>query len=153
LVGTTALHEDTKTVLETCAKTAPVMIAANTSFGHIVLKQMAKIAAELLDETFDIDIIDTHHRHKKDAPSGTAVNLKAALAPIAKSPIHMHAIRAGEVIGKHTISFHGKYEAIELTHTASSRYLFASGALSLAKWLLNKKPGLYSQDDIIRKNL
>jgi 4-hydroxy-tetrahydrodipicolinate reductase len=152
LVGTTKLSDTTQALLTQCASTAPVMIAPNTSIGALVLSQLACQAAQMLGPDFDIDIIDTHHRHKKDAPSGTAIALQQALNGAAGATPLVHSIRAGDAIAAHTITFHGTQESFEITHTATSRDVFAKGALMLIKWLSQQKPGLYSAANALMKN-
>jgi 4-hydroxy-tetrahydrodipicolinate reductase len=152
LVGTTKLSEATQALLTKCAETAPVMIAPNTSIGALVLSRLACQAAQMLGSDFDIDIIDTHHRHKKDAPSGTAITLQQALNLTTGTTPPVHSLRAGDAIAAHTITFHGTQESFEITHTATSRDVFAKGALMLITWLVQQKPGLYSAANALMKN-
>ena len=123
------------------------MIAPNTSIGILVLQKLLSTAASMLDNTFDIDIIETHHRNKVDAPSGTALSLAQTINAVRPAPVGMHSLRAGDVIAEHIVSFRGDHETIKLTHTAHSRHIFADGALRLAGWLVKQKPGLYVPDD------
>lgn len=148
LICTTGLTDATKDTLRQCSATCSVMIAPNTSAGILVLRKMLKIATTLLDHTFDIDIIETHHRKKVDAPSGTALSLEKTIQSIRPAPVAMHSVRAGDVIAEHTISFRGDHEVVALTHSAHSRYVFADGALKLATWLVQQKPGLYAPEDM-----
>lgn len=149
LICSTGLAEDTKDALKQCSKTCPVMIAPNTSLGILVLRKMLEVAATMFDNAFDIDIVETHHRNKVDAPSGTALSLKETVQSIRSAPVGMHSIRAGDVIAEHVVSFRGDHETVKLTHTAHSRHVFADGALRLAKWLVKQKPGLYTPEDVI----
>ncbi|MES2252395.1 MAG: dihydrodipicolinate reductase C-terminal domain-containing protein [Pseudomonadota bacterium] len=149
LICTTGLTEETNDVLAHCSITCPVMIAPNTSIGILLLRKMLKEAASTLDDTFDIDIIETHHRNKVDAPSGTAISLRETLQTIRSTPVGMHSIRAGDVIAEHSVSFRGDHETITLTHTANGRHVFADGALRLAKWLIKQKPGFYTPEDAV----
>jgi 4-hydroxy-tetrahydrodipicolinate reductase len=147
LVGTTGLSPATQAALRRAAESVPVMIAANTSRGVAALAHLAALAARLLGRDFDIDLVETHHAMKKDSPSGTALRLADSLAQGAGAPLpaqRIHAIRAGDVIGEHAIVFSGPGERLTLTHTATSRDLFALGALRAAAWLAGRPPGLYS---------
>ena len=148
LICTTGLTEDTKDALKQCSKTCPVMIAPNTSIGILVFRKMLESATAIFDNAFDIDIVETHHRNKVDAPSGTALSLKETVQSIRSTPVGMHSIRAGDVIAEHVVSFRGDHETVKLTHTAHSRHVFADGALRLAKWLVKQKPGLYVPEDM-----
>ena len=147
LICTTGLTAATKDALAHCSKTCPVMIAPNTSIGILVLRKMLEVGTAMFDGTFDIDIVETHHRNKVDAPSGTALSLADTIQSIRPSPVGMHSLRAGDVIAEHAVSFRGDHETIKLTHTAHSRHVFADGALRLAKWLAKQKPGLYTPED------
>ncbi len=147
LICTTGLTAETKDALTHCSLTCPVMIAPNTSIGILVLHKMLKVAATMLDSTFDIDIVETHHRNKVDAPSGTALSLKETIQSIRPAPVGVHSLRAGDVIAEHIVSFRGDHETIKLTHTAHARHVFADGALRLATWLAKQKPGLYVPED------
>jgi 4-hydroxy-tetrahydrodipicolinate reductase len=149
LICTTGLTIETKDALKQCSTTCPVMIAPNTSIGILVLRKMLEMATSLLDDTFDIDIIETHHRNKVDAPSGTALSLNETVQSIREASVGMHSIRAGDVIAEHVVSFRGDHETIKLTHTAHSRHVFADGALRLASWLVKQKPGLYVPEDAV----
>lgn len=149
LICTTGLTAETTDALKQCSVTCPVMIAPNTSIGILVLRKMLEVATAMLDSSFDIDIIETHHRNKVDAPSGTALSLEQTIQSIRQAPIGMHSLRAGDVIAEHIISFRGDHETVKLTHTAHSRYVFADGAVRLARWLIKQKPGLYVPEDVI----
>lgn len=149
LVGTTGLSAATRDALAQEAAHRAVMVAANTSLGVAVARRLVQEAARLLPG-FDIDIVETHHTRKVDAPSGTARSLADAVqrgtgAPLAASRIH--AIRAGEVVGDHVVSFNGPGERLEIGHFASNRDLFALGALRMGKWLAAQKPGMHTTDE------
>ncbi len=146
-----------------------MLLAANFSIGVNTLFWLTRKAAELLGEGFDLEIVETHHRLKKDAPSGTAKHLAEVLCEtrgldyekdvahgrrgmIGERPanqIGMHSIRAGDVVGDHTVIFAAAGERLELTHKASSRETFALGALRAARWILAKPSGLYSMEDVL----
>lgn len=152
LIGTTGLPEAVLGELRALSAERAVLIAPNTSLGIAVLKRLARLAGELLGPAgWAVDIVETHHERKKDAPSGTALALAATLAeggmPVASGRIH--AIRAGDVVGEHEIRLAGPGERIHLMHQAVSRDLFASGALRAAKWLARRAPGAYSMEDVL----
>ncbi|MFO0827536.1 MAG: 4-hydroxy-tetrahydrodipicolinate reductase [Phycisphaerales bacterium] len=149
LVGTTALSAATRAQLAEAAATVPVMVCSNTSLGVAVARRLAKEAARLLGAAYDVDIIETHHTKKLDAPSGTALALAESVSAggRALSRERIHAIRAGDVIGDHIVQFAGSGEILRIQHSATTRDLFARGALRGAKWLAGKAPGSYSIED------
>ena len=106
-------------------------------------------AAELLGSDFNAEIIETHHKTKKDAPSGTAKTLAESLKTVRNSEISIQSIREGDVVGEHTVIFRGPGECLELTHRAANRGIFALGALRAAKWIVNKRAGLYSMQNVL----
>lgn len=141
VIGTTG-HTNLAPI-EEAAKTLPIFYAPNFSLGAALLRKLAAMA-----RTFpsDIDIIETHHKEKKDAPSGTALLLSKIL-PNA----HIHSIRSGKIIGEHTIIFNNAEERITLSHEAHSREVFARGAIRAALFLSNKPPGLYTMDHLVEE--
>ena len=146
LVGTTALSAATEAALGDAARTVPVLVAANTSLGVAVLTHLAAEAALLLGPEYVIELTETHHTGKKDAPSGTALRLAAALRERAdvELPVErVRSIRTGNVIGEHVIEFIGPGERVRIMHSATSRDLFARGALRAAAWLVRQPPGRY----------
>ena len=169
VIGTTGLSANEQGVLEEAAKQVPVIQAPNMSVGVNLLFALTKQVAEILDEDYDIEIVEMHHRHKVDAPSGTALGLgKAAAAgrkvdldSVAdkvrdghtgarkKGDIGFATLRGGDVVGDHTVVFAADGERIELTHKASSRQVFARGAVRGAMWCKDKAPGLYSMQDVL----
>ena len=169
VIGTTGHSAAQLDVINTAARTIPIILAANFSVGVNTLFWLTRKAAELLGADFDLEIVETHHRLKKDAPSGTAKRLAEVLCEVRgldyqKDVVHgregetgerprkqigLHSIRAGDVIGEHTVIFAGSGERLELTHKASSRDTFALGALRAARWLLEKPAGLYSMEDVL----
>lgn len=153
IVGTTALTPETRRALESAAKKIPVLIAPNMSLGVAVLNHLLAEAARLLGSGYDIDLIESHHTQKKDAPSGTAVRLLDTLAQArggaALPDDRVHCIRAGDIIGEHAIRFAGAGEVIELSHRATTRDLFVLGALRAAAWIHDKPPGSYSINDVL----
>lgn len=166
--GTTGLDESHYAALEAAARAIPVFHAANMSFGMAVLNRLVGKAANLLDGDYDIEIIEMHHRHKKDAPSGSALRLGETIAAArgtsleesaafgrrgegarASGSIGFASLRGGDVAGDHTVIFAGDGERLELTFRAGSRRIFAHGALRAAAWLAKQPAGLYSVDDMI----
>lgn len=157
LVGTTALSEQTTAKLKAASKKIPVLLAPNTSLGVAVLADAARRMAAALGEGgggYECSIVEAHHSAKKDAPSGTAKRLAAAVreggGPSALSDEQILAVRGGDVIGEHTIRFAGPGEYIELTHRATSRDLFARGALRAAAWLKGRPTGWYTIEDTLK---
>ena len=147
VIGTTGLSEACVGQIERAASSVAVMLAANTSLGVGVLNYLVGEAARLLGPEFNIDLIESHHTMKRDAPSGTALRLVQALkdkANVNLPPERVHSIRAGDIIGEHTIQFSGPGERITISHAASNRDLFARGALRAAAWLFRKPPGRYT---------
>jgi 4-hydroxy-tetrahydrodipicolinate reductase len=169
VMGTTGLSTEQKAAIEEASKKIPIVHANNMSVGMNVLFSLVGKIASMLGEDYDIEIIEEHHRFKKDAPSGTALTLaenicqatgraypdcltygrngKEALRT--KSTIGMHAVRAGDITGVHSVIYGALGETITLSHTISSRDTLARGALLAAQWLLGKKPGLYSMADVL----
>ena len=151
VIGTTGHSQEQHLMIENTAQSLPIVFASNFSVGVNVLFWLTRKAAELLGSDFNPEIIETHHKMKKDAPSGTA----RTLAEIVKrtrnldSQIPIQSIREGEVVGNHTITFTAPGERLELTHRASSREIFARGALRAAQWVTGKAPGLYSMQDVL----
>jgi 4-hydroxy-tetrahydrodipicolinate reductase len=144
-------QEEVAEELQAIAAKVPVMLAANTSLGAWLQRHLVKIAANILDETYDLDLLEKHHKHKKDSPSGTAKQIIADLHTIMpQTRVAVHTIRAGNIAGEHEVSFTSNEERISITHEVFDRKIFAVGALRLAKWLLNsgRKPGLYTIDDL-----
>ena len=169
VVGTTGLNTDQLATLKDAAQDIPLLHAANMSLGVNLLFHLVGQVAAALGDAYDIEITETHHRFKKDAPSGTAVELAKKICAATKKDfntcithgrsgpeaarkpgnIGMHARRQGDVIGEHTVSFTTLGETIELTHKAHSRDIFARGALTAAAWLVSRKPGLYDMLDVL----
>lgn len=169
VVGTTGLTSTEMAAIKTAAKKAPVLQSANMSVGVNLLLAAVEHMASMLDEDYDIEIYEAHHRHKVDAPSGTAyalgvaaargrgVKLEDAIIParfgqIGARPagaIGFAVSRGGDVVGDHTVTFAGMGERIELSHKASDRSLFAKGAVKAALWLAQQKPGFYAMKDVL----
>ncbi|WP_416397255.1 4-hydroxy-tetrahydrodipicolinate reductase [Allohahella sp. A8] len=169
VIGTTGLSDEQKALLNEAARRIPIVFAPNMSVGVNVLIDIVGRVASLLGDTYDVEIIETHHRFKKDAPSGTALRLgEAAADALGRSlaecavygreghtgertvrEIGFETVRGGDVVGDHTVLFAGLGERVELTHKASSRLTFATGAVKAAVWLAKKPPGLYDMRDVL----
>ena len=149
VIGTTGHSQQQRKTIEETAHSVPVVVASNFSVGVNVLFWLAQKASELLGSDFNPEIVETHHTMKKDAPSGTAKTLAEILKHVRSSEIPVQSIREGEVVGEHTVIFKGPGETLELTHHAAHRGIFARGALRAAKWIVDKRPGLYSMQDVL----
>jgi 4-hydroxy-tetrahydrodipicolinate reductase len=151
VIGTTGHSQEQRRLIEETAQSLPVVFASNFSIGVNVLFWLTRKAAEQLGGDFDAEIIETHHKMKKDAPSGTANTLAEVLKVTKKTQteIPIQSIREGDVVGEHTVIFRRPSERLELTHRAASREIFARGALHATKWIINQPPGLYSMQDVL----
>jgi len=169
VIGTTGLDEHETSKVRAAAKIVPLVFAPNMSVGVNLLLKIVGDVAKALGGDYDVEIVEMHHRFKKDAPSGTALKLAEAIAKatgreLAKEAVYgrrgqvgerprgeigLHAVRGGDVVGEHTVTFAALGERVELTHRAGSRETFARGALRAAKFVLTQKPGLYSMLDVL----
>lgn len=151
LCCTTGLQENHFASLKVAAKSIPVLYAANTSFGIAVLKKAAAIVAKALGQHVDITISETHHHLKKDAPSGTALELGQIIAHSGypENSINYTSLRGGNVVGEHTLHFFHEDEIILLSHECLNRDVFAKGAIKAAEWLFNQSPGFYGLSDML----
>jgi len=151
VVGTTALGEQTLNMLKQAASKTAVLVSPNTSLGVAVAADLAKRAAGALGPEYECSIIEAHHSAKKDAPSGTALRLAGAVGAAGREvrPDQIVSIRGGDVVGEHTVRFAGRGEYIEITHRATSRDLFALGALRAAAWIASRRPGWYSMEEVL----
>jgi len=169
VIGTTGFSDTEKLRIHDAAKRIPIVMAANYAIGVNALYELAETAARLLGREFDVEIIEAHHRHKVDAPSGTALQLgervaRARSQELAQVAVHgregetgernrdtigFHAVRGGDIVGEHTVLFAGVGERVELTVRSSSRLTYARGALRAAKWLQGRAPGLYDIRDVL----
>ncbi len=149
LVGTTGLDEPTLESLRSLASRVPVLVCSNTSLGVAALASAASALARALGPSYRASIVEQHHAMKKDAPSGTALRLASALRAAGNDlrDEQIFSIRAGDIVGEHTIRLTGPGETIELTHRATTRDLFAHGALRLAVWLAHQPAGWYRVED------
>ncbi|MFC1804212.1 4-hydroxy-tetrahydrodipicolinate reductase [Candidatus Omnitrophota bacterium] len=150
VIGTTGLREAETKKLEEASKVIPVVFSPNMSIGVNVLFSMVPELAKRLGPDYGIEIMEAHHKGKKDAPSGTAKKFAQLLTDTTKNKIPVHAERLGDIVGDHTIVFCGNSERIEVKHQAHSRDLFAVGALRAAKWVVGKPAGLYSMQDVLK---
>ena len=169
VIGTTGHADAEKRRILNCQSQIPMVLASNFSTGVNTLFWLTRKAAEILGNDFDLEVVEMHHRMKKDAPSGTAMTLAEILADVRKqqvaktlrhgrqgitgertsTEIGMHSLRGGDVVGDHTVIFANQGERLELTHKASSRETFAIGALRAALWVVKQKPGLYDMQDVL----
>jgi 4-hydroxy-tetrahydrodipicolinate reductase len=154
LIGTTGLGRDIPPLIAEAARSIPVMVAANTSVAVAVLHDLVRTAAARLGGAFDIQVRETHHASKRDAPSGTALTLGAAAseaAGIAPERIGYASTRGGDVVGDNEVLFLGAGERLALSHSATDRSVFARGALQAGSWLARQRPGTYRMADTLRE--
>lgn len=169
VIGTTGLTADDHARIDEAARTIPVLQAPNMSLGVNLLFALAAQVARQLGDDYDIEIFESHHRFKKDAPSGTAVGIVQSICkatgkdlakdvvqgrhgddvPRVRGQIGVHALRMGDVVGEHTVCYAALGERLELTHKASNRDVFARGALKAAAWLAGRKPSRYHMKDVL----
>lgn len=169
VIGTTGHSEADRNHIQKLSGTISIVMASNFSTGVNTLFWLTRKAAEILGPTFDLEVVEMHHRFKKDAPSGTARTLAEILAEVREQQVDamvrhgrsgitgertseeigMHAVRGGDVVGDHTVMFAAQGERVELTHKASSRDTFANGALRAAVWVAKQQAGLYSMQDVL----
>jgi len=168
VVGTTGLNQHQLNLLKQASESMPILYATNMSLGVALLNKLVYQASSAL-KGFDIEIVEMHHKHKKDAPSGTALTLSESAAAgrgldinkvrvsgrdgnigeRSSDEIAVMALRGGDIVGRHTVGFYNDGEFLELNHTATSRSTFSKGALRAAHWLVDKKSGLYSINDCL----
>jgi 4-hydroxy-tetrahydrodipicolinate reductase len=169
VIGTTGHNDAEVAAIREAASKIPVVFAPNFSVGVNTLFWLTRKACEILGPDFDLEVVEMHHRLKKDSPSGTAKRLAEILAEVrelsynddvrhgregivgerTKTEIGMHAVRGGDVVGDHTVIFANVGERVELTHKASSRDTFARGSIRAAKWAVKQQPGLYDMQDVL----
>jgi 4-hydroxy-tetrahydrodipicolinate reductase len=172
VIGTTGLDEAQKAEIKAAAEEIGVVFAPNMSVGVNLCLKLLEMAARVLGDEVDIEVIEAHHRHKIDAPSGTALRMGEVVAEVLgrdlkecavygregntgeRDPktIGFETIRAGDIVGEHTVMFAGIGERVEITHKASSRMTFAGGAVRAAQWLMGKNAGLYDMQDVLGLN-
>jgi len=169
IIGTTGFSAEQKKIIEAAARDVAIVFAPNMSVGVNLCFKLLQLAASVLNEDYDIEVIEAHHRHKVDAPSGTALRMGEVVAETlgrkledvavygreghtgAREPqtIGFETIRAGDIVGDHTVMFATAGERVEITHKASSRMTFAKGAVRAALWLQQKDTGLYDMQDVL----
>jgi 4-hydroxy-tetrahydrodipicolinate reductase len=169
VIGTTGFGAGDRAKIEAAAKKIPVVLSPNFAVGVNAVFKLAEVAAGILGDGYDVEIVEAHHRHKVDAPSGTALKLGEIIASASKQKlsavavhgrhgdtgarpgrqIGFHAIRGGDIVGEHTVIFAGAGERVELTIRSQSRMTYALGALRAAKFLRGKRAGLYGMDDVL----
>ena len=169
IIGTTGFTDDEKLKIQQASESIGIVFAPNMSVGVNLCFKLLDIAARVLGDDVDIEVIEAHHRHKVDAPSGTALRMGEVIADALdrnldecavygrqgvtgereRKTIGFETIRAGDIVGDHTVMFAGIGERVEVTHKASSRMTFASGALRAALWLENKNTGLFDMQDVL----
>lgn len=169
VIGTTGFSEEDKARIREVAQSIPVVLAPNFSVGVNLCLKLLDMAARVLGDDFDVEVIEAHHRHKVDAPSGTALRMGEVVAAAlgrdlgevavygregqtgARDPrtIGFATVRGGDIVGDHTVLFAGEGERVEITHKASSRMTFAKGAVRAALWLQGRAPGLYDMQDVL----
>lgn len=169
VIGTTGLSSDQQQAIQAAAADMPIVVAPNMSVGVNLCLKLLEEAARVLGDEVDIEISEAHHRYKKDAPSGTALKMGSVIADALgrdlekcavygrqgmsderdRSTIGFATVRAGDIVGDHTVTFAGLGERVEITHKASSRMTFASGAVRAAQWVAAKENGLYSMQDVL----
>ena len=164
IVGTTGISPEQRAEMERAINGhVPAVITTNFSIGVAIFQQLVRESARLLKD-YDIELIEAHHRNKKDAPSGTAITLLQIIEEEAgtrekmygrkgmterKNEIGVHVIRGGDIVGDHKVMYSKNYETIELSHRAYDRSVFASGAIVAARWVAGKKPGIYGMSDVL----
>lgn len=169
VIGTTGLSDDDKAQIKDAANDIAIVFAPNMSVGVNLCLKLLDIAARVMNDDIDIEIIEAHHRHKVDAPSGTAIAMGEVVANALgrdlkecavygregqtgerdRTTIGFETIRAGDIVGEHTVMFAGLGERVEITHKASSRMTFAKGAVAAAKWLMDNEKGQYDMQDVL----
>jgi len=169
LIGTTGYDAACRQGIDQASKRIPVLIAPNTSVGVSVMTQLVTLATAALGEGYDVEISEAHHRMKRDAPSGTALALGAAVAavrgqefeevanydrtgqsePRSHGSIGFSVLRGGDIVGEHTVTFAAAGELVQITHRATDRMTFARGALRAAEWLIGRPAGLYGMHDVL----
>lgn len=172
IIGTTGFSDTQKNIINQASTSIPIVFAPNMSVGVNLSFKLLEIAAKVMGEYTDIEIIESHHRHKVDAPSGTAIGMGEVIAKTLNRPLNKHGtftrhgimqertrdeigfstIRAGDIVGEHTVMFADIGERLEITHKASSRMTFAKGAIRAANWITNKPAGLYNMLDVLDLN-
>ncbi len=169
IMCTTGLSSEQRKILSEMSKSVPVFFSANMSLGVNLITMLAKKAAEILCDSFNIEIVEKHHNQKIDAPSGTALSLAEEIAEVlpyeaeftydrtgrrcvrGKKEIGIHAVRGGNIVGDHSVIFAGNDEIVEISHHAASKEVFAAGAIKAATFMKNKPAGMYSMKELVNE--
>lgn len=150
VIGTTGLAEEQVNKIKDASKSIPIVFSPNMSIGVNLLFKLVKEAAGKTSKDYRVNIVEAHHVHKKDAPSGTAKKLAQIIKDASGREVaDIKSIREGEIIGDHKVTFEGTLDTIELAHSAKTRDIFAKGALEAARFIVNKPPKLYDMQDVI----
>jgi len=150
VIGTTGLSAEEIAIIGEASKEIPVIFSPNMSIGVNLLFKMVADAAKVLGHGYTVGIVEAHHEHKKDAPSGTAKEIARIVKDVkGDADVHIDSVREGEIVGEHTITFESELDMIEITHSAKTRDIFVRGALTAAKFAAGKKSGLYSMKDVL----
>jgi 4-hydroxy-tetrahydrodipicolinate reductase len=169
VIGTTGFSPEQRALIESAAESIGIVLAPNMSIGVNLSFKLIQLAAKVMGNYTDIEIIEAHHRHKVDAPSGTALRMGEIVAEELgrdlsecasygrqghtgerdRSTIGFSTIRAGDIVGEHTVMFAGEGERVEITHKASSRMTFANGAMRASVWIMHRLSGLYDMQDVL----
>jgi 4-hydroxy-tetrahydrodipicolinate reductase len=172
VIGTTGLAEEQQVMVKAASKDIAILQAPNMSAGINLTLKLLQVAAQALGDSVDVEVIEAHHRHKVDAPSGTALRMGEVVAEALGRDLDTHGvfarhgltgvrepktigfstIRASDIVGEHTVMFAGPGERIEITHRATSRMTFAAGAVRAANWIIEQPPGLYDVQDLLGLN-
>ena len=172
VIGTTGLAEEQQVMVKAASKDIAILQAPNMSAGINLILKLLQVAAQALGDSVDVEVIEAHHRHKVDAPSGTALRMGEVVAEALGRDLDTHGvfarhgrtgarepktigfstIRASDIVGEHTVMFAGPGERIEITHRATSRMTFAAGAVRAANWIIEQPPGLYDVQDLLGLN-
>jgi 4-hydroxy-tetrahydrodipicolinate reductase len=171
VIATTGYDDAAEQEILNASKHIPIFKSANLSLGVHIMNQILKDYARILDETYDIEIIEKHHKHKIDAPSGTArmlfktiestldrdivmnLNRSGQLKKRSKKEIGIQSLRGGSIVGEHTVVFAGDDDVIEITHIAQTKMMFIKGAYKASKFIVNQKPGMYQMDDLFKEGV
>jgi 4-hydroxy-tetrahydrodipicolinate reductase len=150
VIGTTGLSSDDKFKIGEASKVIPIVLSPNMSIGINILFGLIKFTLEKLPGDYSVNITEAHHVHKKDAPSGTAKRIAEIIEATGRQIKDIKSIREGEIVGDHKVGFESPVEKIELSHSATTRDIFAQGALKATGWITNKQAGLYSMEDVLK---
>ncbi|MDO9573177.1 MAG: 4-hydroxy-tetrahydrodipicolinate reductase [Candidatus Omnitrophota bacterium] len=150
VLGTTGLTDAQVNKVSEVSRVVPIVYSPNMSIGVNVLFSVLPEIAKKLGPDYSVEIVEAHHKAKKDAPSGTAKKLAEIIKNVTKKDLAIHSIRLGDIFGDHTVIFCGNSERIEVKHQAHSRDLFAVGALKAVKWIVGKPAGLYTMQDVLK---